>query len=272
MQQQPKHPWSHAGLKYGKEFRKIFIPRNGRKFVEFDLSQAEARVVDVLAEDYESLESYGKVDQHCVTAALVNKLDYDKLKAKFDAKDAWAIDERQKGKSYKHGFNYDESPYNLSRRTHLPYKEVDTAIKTLSEAKPRVRNVFHKTVKDTLTNTRVLGTPFGRKRTFFGNMNDKTFKEGYAHIPQSTIPDHLRFNLLFPLENKYGSKVNFLVEWHDSLLAEVPIDLIESYSESAREFAQTPILFNEGTFIRNYELKIPIDLSQGENWLDMSKL
>lgn len=278
MQQQPKHPWTHANIEYGQEFRGIFIPRNGRKFVEFDLSQAEARVVDVLAEDFEALENYDKIDQHCMTASLVNKLDYVKLKAQYDlykkgaSSDRWAADERQKGKSYKHGFNYDESSYNLSRRTHLPFREVDTAIKTLAEAKPRVRNVFHKTVKTTLENTRVLVTPFGRKRTFFGNMNDKTFKEGYAHIPQSTIPDHLRFNILFPLENKYGSKVNFLVEWHDSLLAEVPVALIEEYSEFARKFAQTPILFNEGTFIRNYELKIPIDLAKGDNWLDMTKM
>jgi uracil-DNA glycosylase family 4 len=278
MQQQPKHPWRHANIEYGQEFRGIFIPRQGRKFVEFDLSQAEARVVDVLSEDYEALENYGKVDQHCMTASLVNKLDYAKLKEQFElykngkSTDSWAYDERQKGKTYKHGFNYDESSYNLSRRTHLPFKEVDNAIKALSEAKPRVRNIFHKTIKTTLENTRTLVTPFGRKRTFFGNMNDKTFKEGYAHIPQSTIPDHLRFNLLFPLENKYGARVNFLVEWHDSLLAEVPTDLVESYAESARFFAQQPILFNEGTFIRNYELKIPIDLAKGDNWLEMQKI
>ena len=272
MQQQPKHPWSHLNQHYGKEFRGIFIPREGRKFVEFDLSQAEARVVDVLAEDYESLASYDTGDQHCRTAAIVNKLNYDTLYYKWKVEhDAWATEERQKGKSYKHGFNYDESPYNLSRRTHLPFREVDNAIAALSTAKPRIRNVFHKTVREVIKTKRLLETPFGRKRTFFGNMNDKIFKEGYAHIPQSTIPDHLRFNFLFPLENKFGNRVNFLVEWHDSVLAEVPIDLTEDYCETARECSKSPILFNTGTFIRNYPLVIPIDIATGHNWLELKK-
>jgi len=271
MQQQPKHPWKYQGREYGKEFRKIFVPRHNFKFVEFDLSQAEARVVDVLAEDYDSLESYGKVDQHCQTAAIVNRLDYTRLYDLYKSGDKWATEERQKGKSYKHGFNYNESPYNLSRRTHLPFREVESAIKTLDAAKPKVRNIFHRTVKSTLDNTRTLGTPFGRKRTFFGNMNDKLYKEGYAHIPQSTIPDHLRFNLLFPLEAQFKN-VNFLVEWHDSLLAEVPEALVETYVSAAIKYSGTAINFSEGTFIRNYPLVIPIDCSTGNNWLEMEKV
>lgn len=269
MQQQPKHPWKHGGRKYGTEFRRIFVPRRGHVFIEFDLSQAEARVVDVLAEDYESLGEYGTLDKHCKTAAIVNGLDYDILYEKYKSSDYWAKEERQKGKSYKHAANYDESAYNLSRRAHVPFKQCEMALKNIAAASPRIQNVFHRTVRTAIERTRTLRTPYGRIRTFFGNLNDKTFKEAYAHIPQSTIPDHLRFDILAPLEDDVGNWTNFLVEWHDSLLAEVPLGRENEYKDKAEQYAKTPILFREGTFIRDYELVIPVEFTKGENWQDM---
>ncbi len=273
VQQQPKHPWEYMGTKYGPEFRSQFVPRPGYVYVEFDLSQAEARVVDVLAENFDALEEYGKIDKHCKTASIVTGVDYPELYKRYKAGDFFAKQQRQRGKSYKHAFNYDESAYNLSRRAHLPYSDADTALKRLGEADPKIKTIFHDTVKRALDTKRELGTPYGRRRMFFGHMNNKLYKEGYAYVPQSTIPDHMRFDILIELEQKVGNWVNFLVEWHDSLFAEVPENRVEEYIEITRAIAKTPIRFKVGTFIRNYDLVIPVDFSLGtENWQDMKEL
>src|SRR5262249_34921345 len=61
----------HTISKHGrlaKDVRSMFIPDMGKCFLVADSSQAEARVVAVLAEDWELLEAFDKVDIHRRTA------------------------------------------------------------------------------------------------------------------------------------------------------------------------------------------------------------
>jgi DNA polymerase I-like protein with 3'-5' exonuclease and polymerase domains/uracil-DNA glycosylase len=274
VQQQPKHPWEYLAVQYGPEFRSQFVPRPGYVFVEFDLSQAEARVVDVLAENYDALEEYGKIDKHCKTAAIVLQTDYESLYRRYKYEgDFLAKRERQRGKSYKHAFNYDETAFNLSRRAHIPFSDADVALRRLAEADPRIKTVFHATIERQLQTTRELITPYGRRRTFYAHYNNRLLKEGYAYIPQSTIPDHMRFDIINDLFDIVGKWANLLVEWHDSLLAEVPEKRVDEYREHAERLAKTPIRFKKGTFVRNYDLVIPTEFSIGtENWQHMKDI
>src|SRR5206468_11465187 len=54
----------------GKDIRSMLIPDPGKIFIKADYSQAEARIVAVLSEDWELLEAFDKVDIHRRTAAL----------------------------------------------------------------------------------------------------------------------------------------------------------------------------------------------------------
>jgi uracil-DNA glycosylase family 4 len=63
----------HTISKHGrlaKDIRSMFIPDAGTVFIQGDLSQAEARIVSVLAEDYELLKAFDQVDIHRRTAGL----------------------------------------------------------------------------------------------------------------------------------------------------------------------------------------------------------
>ena len=66
-------------------------------------------------------------------------------------------------------------------------------LKKFHDFAPNIQGVFHPAVQDALRdNNRVLVNPYGRYRQFFGEWGDGFFKEGYAHIPQSSVPDHFR--------------------------------------------------------------------------------
>ena len=64
----------HTISKHGrlaKDIRSMFVPDEGMVFLAADSSQAEARVVAVLSEDWELLEAFDKVDIHRRTAGLI---------------------------------------------------------------------------------------------------------------------------------------------------------------------------------------------------------
>jgi len=64
----------HTISKHGrlaKDIRSMFIPDKGTIFLSADSSQAEARIVAVLAEDFELLKAFDTVDIHRRTAGLI---------------------------------------------------------------------------------------------------------------------------------------------------------------------------------------------------------
>lgn len=261
-QQLPKHGFEFEGVNYGTDYREIFVPDDGMVFIEGDLSQAEARVVDLLAENYEGLEEYGKLDKHKRSASVCFGKPMDEITER----------ERHIGKTGKHAYNLDEGAFALGTRLHIPVNEAQRIINAFSAFDPKIRLVFHETVRKALGSTRRLENPYGRVRDFFGRTSAKLYKEAYATIPQGTISDHLKFDIFCPMDEQFHRRrVKFLCEWHDSLFASVPREMKEEYTEKFVEYGKTAIKLESGTFIRpNYPLVIPVDIGYSEkNWADV---
>jgi uracil-DNA glycosylase family 4 len=65
----------------GPDVRSMYVPENGHIFLQADSSQAEARVIFLLAEDYEALRDIDEHDYHALTASWFfggNESDYSK--------------------------------------------------------------------------------------------------------------------------------------------------------------------------------------------------
>lgn len=263
-QQIPKHGFEFGNEVYGKDLRKCYVPSEGYEFIEIDLSQAEARVVDVLSNDMDSLAEYEVLDKHWKMA----KLCFPEL-GEYNKKDPALVRKRQIGKTGKHAFNYDESPFAFAMRMHMPVNDAIKILNAIREGNPKIANVFQAGVRRALDSTRILRTGFGRRREFFDRFTPNTYKEAYAYIPQGMLSDHVKFNILCNLEEKTGEFARPLVEWHDSILSEVKLGYREAYIHEFKKLAATPITFNEGTFIRDYPLVIPIEAEVGESWYDL---
>jgi len=263
-QQIPKHGFEFGSEVYGKDLRKCYVPSAGHEFIEIDLSQAEARVVDVLANDLESLAEYELLDKHWKMA----KMCFPEL-GKYDKKDPQLVRKRQIGKTGKHASNYDESPFAFAMRMHMSVSEATKILNAIKLGNPRIANIFQAEVRKAVDNTRALRTGFGRRREFFDRIAPNTYKEAYAYIPQGMLSDHVKFNILCKLEETTGEYARPLVEWHDSILSEVKIGYREPYIREFKRLAATPITFLEGTFIRDHPLVIPIEAEVGNTWYDL---
>ena len=263
--------------KIGHDLRSMFVPHTGYVFIEGDLSQADARTVCVLCRDYELLASFDtKPKIHAKTAGYIFGVDPSKISKSSPIIPGIGIAYYDLGKRARHAGSFGMGPFRLAQMTHLPLKQCEEILQKYHEREPSVRHVYHKEVFDAIHLNRTLITPFGRRRIFYGrfdsnNDKEKLLKEGYSYIPQSVTSDALKFGIL-ELSEEVQSFANFLVEAHDSLLAEVKIEEKERYCVAFKRHVEKPINFTNCTLSRDFELTIPCELSQGENWQEMNEL
>lgn len=263
------------------DLRSMFVPPPGFVFVEGDGEGAEARVVFVLAEDYEGLASMDQKPKiHAKTAAAIFGIDVNLIKKDEDGN--WqpsipkiGISYYDLGKRIRHAGNYDMTEFRLAQMTHIVIKECKYMLEKFHEKDPKIRSVFHHEVNEALTRYRILETPFGRKRQFFDRLTNKSYKEAKAQIPQSTISDLTKFTLprIVAALPCYMNKYKFLTEQHDGILSIVRKDTWEHYAYVFKQQYERPISFRRGTLIRDFDLTIPCEISMSEsNWMDLKEV
>jgi DNA polymerase I-like protein with 3'-5' exonuclease and polymerase domains len=256
-----KDPWGR-GLNVQtipKKLKSQFLAPKGWRFVEIDLAQADARVVAWLAPEPTMIEFFrsGKDLHRFVAAGLFGKPE-----------DQIEYLERQLGKKVGHGANYGEGEWTLSNQC---LKEMDLVLPVVRarEMLERRHRMFpgipkwHLNVQRELGRTRQLTTPLGRVRRFYGRMDDRTFKQAYAHIPQSTVSDVISL-----LACHLFGRTQLLAQIHDSILCLHPAFKIRELKELvADQDAWNPELDLPGG-----KLRIPVEIEVGERWSEMEEI
>lgn len=251
----------------GTEVREMFEADPGYVIVETDMSQAEARIVAIFANDYKLLKLFkDKADIHKITASMIFNIPVVDI-----GKDLRFI-----GKMCRHAGNYDMGKHRLMELVNTEAKRQGLYV-NLSEWKagkildafhsfsPNIRDVFHKEIQMALQdNGRVLVNPFGRYRQFFDRWGRELWKEAYAQLPQSTVPDHLRRAGIRAKERFAISGVDarFVVEAHDALVGIVKEGQVDLYTRIIHEEVEKPIDFSRCTISRG-PLVIPAESKVG---------
>jgi DNA polymerase-1 len=288
----------HTISKHGrlaKDIRSMFIPDEGKVFLQADSSQAEARVVAVLMRDFELLKAFDTIDIHRRTAALIlGMTSFLDLAEGQHASDVIGKDssERFCGKKVRHAGNYDmkKARFMQEFNTDANKFEIDISIsewkagvmlEQFHAASPKIKNVFHADIRAAIDGTRTLIDPYGGVRIFNGRMDESLYQEAYANIPQRTV-GHLVQGAALKVNDELGDEVgsvhsnrpvNWISENHDSLLMQVPANNWEPYARLLKKHMTTPISFKLCTLSRDYELIIPCDVELGEkNYAEMQKV
>ncbi len=247
---------------YGTDIPTMFIPSPGYVFIEGDGKAAEARVVCVESEDYETLELMDRIDIHKLTAQWTTDKPAEAI-TKYDRENF--------GKRARHAGNYDMTKWRLSTMIHRPVNLCDAILTKFHDKAVKIRMIFHAQTREVVNNTGILVTPHGRRRDFFGRHTNEFYKEAYSFRPQAIVSDHMKFSIQ-PILNEIPT-AEFLIEKHDSLLAEVPVNLKERYFECFMRIGQRPISFRTGSLIRDFELSIPMELQWSDtNWGEMKEV
>lgn len=270
----------HTISKHGrlaKDIRSMFIPDDGKIFISVDASQAEARIVAVLAEDYELLKAFDRIDIHRRTAGLffgfLQKLD-------LTPGDIGIVDhlekdgpERFTGKMFRHAGNYDMkkgramNEFNVNAQKYEIYARISEwragqYLEMFHAASPRIRQIFHAGIIREVQTTRALINPFGRLRQFFGQMDDELFREGFAWIPQSTVADLVQSAAL-DIDDEFNgdTEVMWNAENHDALVISAPANNWEPYAKVMKKHMERVIDFSIYCSLkRNIKLVIPADV------------
>lgn len=253
-------------------------------FVQADSSQAEARVVWLLANDEEALRLVDEIDYHAWTASWFFggvEADYSKKVLGYEHPTRFV------GKTLRHAGHLGAGPkraaieVNTSARKYkipvaITQAIAEQALKVFHSKQPRIQQIFQHDVIECLKQKRQLtaplpygiDAPMGGKRTFFERWGDELFRQGFSYIPQRAVSDNtkaaaLRIKKQIPL-------IKIVMESHDALLFSIPISKKPEWIPIIRKEMERPINFSKCSLPRRH-LKIPCEIEIGYNYRDLSK-
>jgi DNA polymerase I-like protein with 3'-5' exonuclease and polymerase domains len=269
-----KHGFVANNEVYGKDLRTMFIPSRGYTFVECDLSQAEARVDAVLAQDYEMLGVFdGPVGIHKLTGSWVYECKPEEIKKEtlVEVSPGLWVDRYYMAKTIRHAGERNMGDSRLASMATIPLEEARKVLRTFHKYQPKIRSVFHRDVTECIRATRCLIAPNGRRRDFFDRINNHTFNEGISQLPQSIVSDQTKFSFIPTMQEMPWT--HLLVEAHDGSLAEVPTGLEEKYIVNYKKNIETPIDFSTCSLKREFKLVIPCEATiSKESWGRMKEI
>jgi len=249
--------WPHAMLKF-------LMADDGYVGYAFDLSQAENRIVAYVGNVQAMIDAFEhEKDVHSLTASLIFQKPITEITTEDNTCDLGdgTHSERFWGKKANHGLNYDLGYRTFSFYYEIPEREGKFIVSRYHLAYPGVRNVFHKKIRDQLFTSRVVTNLMGRKTPFLGRLDDATFKESYACIPQGTVGDVINergMNYIYYNPEKF-EPIELLGQVHDEIIFQIPLSV--PWEEHARMINDIRSKLEIPLKTNGREFVIPADLT-----------
>lgn len=275
---------------------KIFIPDDGKIFVQGDQAGAEALVVSYLCSDGKfrelfknGIKSHNYVGLFLSTEAISKDIPEVKEWLSLPISDLrlqyrWS-DFLKWSKS--HGDLYyiwkktcHSGNYGIGPRTFINAVLSDSGGKIVLTPKEASRFLgvyhglfpeilqWHEDIKSEVKTTNTLHNLFNYPRHFGQRIDESNIKEAYAFIPQSTVGTitNIAFTGLSYCTRDVQPDWDVLNNKHDSILLQVPIGHQEAAKEVLRGF-----LGKELTSHRGEKFTMGVEVKAGYNWGDYDK-
>lgn len=241
----------------GRELRECFIARPGCKLIAADYSQVELRLLATIADVKFLQEAFREgVDIHRKTAAQVFGIPYDEVDA----------GHRRRAKAINFGIVYGISAFGLSKEIETSPAEAQRYIDAYFANMPEVKAYMDATINFARQNGYVL-TPFNRKITIFGIQDNNKRLASFAERAAINAPIQggaadiikLAMNKIAASLAETGLKTRMLLQVHDELVFEAPLDEVETAAA---------LIKREMENIAGIDLKVPLiaDVGIGDNW------
>lgn len=269
----------------GKDIRSMYVPDSEDEiFVQFDSSQAEARVIFLLADDEWALEAIDKHDFHALTASWFLGQNEEAFSKKVLG---YECPERFLGKTLRHAGHLGASArranleVNTSARKYkiqIRITEADAkrALHIFHTKQPKIKEVFQNGIIKALERDRTLfagmpsgfDTDYGGRRTFHERWGDELFRQAFSYIPQRSVSDNTKGAGIRSKERI--PELKLVMESHDALLTCMPKDKVQEWAPIVKAEMERPISFKYCSLPRR-DLIIPCDVEIGNNYQDLSK-
>ena len=254
--------------------RDWFIPDDGLVFWECDANQIEARITAWMCQDEGYVMGFLDASRDLHTENAMALFGIPRSKAGKERTGESLIPGsthtyRDIGKRATHAINYKIGPRKLREMLNelvpqMRFSESDAKgfIKTFGELRPGLVRWWNQ-VEKSLHRSRVLRTPFGRRRQFLQRLGDTTYRAAIAFLPQSTAADHVN-RALSRVEARLEAIPNarVLLQVHDSIGGQCRPEDLERVKEIVVSELMTPLPLE----FRGTPLIIPAEFNSGPNW------
>ncbi len=239
----------------GRKIRNAFIPAPGHCFLSADYSQVELVVLAHLSGDPVLSQAFREMeDVHNRTAGLI-----------FDCfPEMVSPEQRRIAKTINFGVMYGMSAFRLSRELKIPRAKADSFIKAYFTRYAGISRFIEEMVSKAEQEGAV-STLLGRRREIRGiNSRNKTEKAGAERVAvntpiQGSAADIVKLAMLAVYRRISSDKLKtrILLQVHDEILLEVPVDEVEKVKVLVREEMENA-----------YKLDIPLKVSveTGNTW------
>ena len=241
----------------GHTVKTAFSCPDNTVFVAVDYSQIELRLLAHLSADEHLVAAFNEgEDFHAETAARVFGVPVSEVTPAL----------RSRAKAVNFGIVYGQQAYGLSQSLDIPLGEAREMIDRYFEAYPGVRRYLDQTVADA-KRTGFAETLYGRRRPIpelkMRNPVQRSFGERTAmnHPMQGTAADIIKIAMVRVAQRlrDEGFRARMILQVHDELDFECPVDEVERLSSMVRETMEGVVT-----------LSVPLiaDVSVGETWAD----
>lgn len=257
--------WPHSLLSY-------LLADEGYIYYSFDMSQIENRIVAYVGRVLQMIDAFERgIDLHRLTASLIFGKPIEEISDEPGSASLGGgkYSERFWGKKANHGLNYDFGYKAFAFLYEIPETQGKWIVDKYHSVYPGVRQNYHAMIRSQLRKDRTITNCRGRKRLFLDKLEDKTFKEAYAQIPQSSSADKVNEEgVEYIYYNDKFSPCELLTQVHDSVGFQVPLSL--PWEEHARMLIdiknslESPFVWNDRSFVVPADLTIGLCLNKEE--------
>ncbi len=241
----------------GQQIRGAFVADKGSKIISADYSQIELRLIAEISGEENMIKAFQDgEDIHASTAAKLFKIPIEEV----------SKTQRSQAKTVNFGIIYGQGAFALADQTGLSRKEAKELIDSYYETYPKLKEFMAEQVQK----ARELGyveTILGRKR-HLKDINSNNFvvrahaERNAVNAPiQGSAADIIKIAMI-KIDNELdiqNLKTKMLLQVHDELLFESPIDEVETASKLIKTEMESA-----------FETKVPllVEVGVGDNWLE----
>lgn len=223
--------------------RKLFIPDDAQTWFDIDLSKADLRVVVAESKclEMKAMLAEGR-DPYIETA---REYHHDPSISKFNS-DGSPNSKYTQFKSFSHATHYLATANGLAPKLGLTVHEVDKTQKWYFGKYPAIRE-WQETFISEVKRTHRVTNRFGYVRNYFGRIDDSTFREAIAWLPQSTVGiliNKIWVNI-WDEAGATGFPIEVLLQVHDSLDGQFPTERKEAALALIRRAGQVIIPYDD---------------------------
>jgi DNA polymerase I-like protein with 3'-5' exonuclease and polymerase domains len=213
--------------------RELFLADEGMEFFDIDLDSADLRIVvwesdcrEMKQMFAEGLKPYVEVAKEYYRDPTIDKHhpSYGLFKALC------------------HGTNYLGTPSGLSGRIGLVTHEVERIQKWYYSKFPEIR-AWQDSIKRLVDTKRTIQNVFGYRLHFFDRIEGTIYNQAVAWIPQSTVA--CLINRGYHNIHTQEPEIQVLLQVHDSLGGQYPIDKANIYRTKIRTLCTVPLPYPE---------------------------